>query len=115
MSNPPKKWIAHLTVKADQLCSGMKLIRKVTGLGRHAVPLRFAEGQLEVEFGDYMFSADAEGEWDGTAMVPAKEMRQWAGRLPQGRSLVPMFVFEEGSLLWTPTMLVRCDWNANNE
>ena len=69
MTDLPKEWIAKLNVDAESLCAGLKLIKKFTGLGRRSVPLAYSDCQLEVEFGDYVFYVDAEGDWNGSCQA----------------------------------------------
>jgi hypothetical protein len=57
-------------------------------LGRQPAIWSYDGRQLVVEFGDYTFFADAQGNWPGRATMKAADLRKLANRTPQGGDTV---------------------------
>ncbi len=97
-----------LKVNREQFLDGLHLVKKIKGLGRKPVVFSFGQGQLSVEFPDMTFRADAEGQWNGKALVPITFLRDLAKTPPLGDGLLTVTV-DDGKI----RISVRshsCDW-----
>ncbi len=97
-----------LKVNREQFLDGLHLVKKIKCLGRKPVVFSFGVGQLLVQFPDLTFRADAEGQWNGKALVPIAFLRDLAKEPPLGNG--PLTIAVDGGKLRISVRSHSCDW-----
>jgi hypothetical protein len=80
--------LPSLRIKRQHLLDGLLIVRRMRNLGRQPAVWSYDGRQLVVEFGDYTFFVDAQGNWPGRATMKAADLRKLANWAPVGGDTV---------------------------
>ena len=101
----------ELRVCRSQLWQAFRQIKKLSGFGDQSAILTFVDGQLKIELGGCVLTADAEGSWIGQIKIPVSVITNVAKAFAKGNGDV-VIVSTDGEELRIENIAVTCHWDA---
>jgi hypothetical protein len=101
----------ELRVCRSHLWQAFRQIKRQRGFGDQSAILTFDDGQLKIELGGCVLTADAKGLWKGQVKIPVDVIRNIAKSFAKGSS-GDVVVSTDGNELRIEQIAVPCHWDA---